>query len=236
MKVTIRQIKKAQNPPEKDAYHAVIFGRKISPYFTWGLLRLGFNPNLITIISLFFIIIGSCFFTFSFPQYWILGWVILQGYHILDSCDGEVARLKKNTSKFGGMFDSMLHPLGNAIVFAAASIGIYKITGNVFILYFGFLTVIVLLMLSIVRLHGAIRVGKEKKYVLDQYTSRATFKGKLCALFTEVGGPFNMLVLVALFDFITGLNLRTYFFMVFTVGILILLIKKITQVKRDLER
>jgi len=236
MKATIEQIKKSQNPPEKDAYYAVIFGRKISPYFTWVLLRMSVGPNLTTFISLLFILAGAYFFTFPGPQYWLLGWILLQGYHILDSSDGEIARINKTTSKFGGAFDSVLHPLGNSIIFAAASIGIYELTNNIFSLYIGFIAVILLLMLSVVRLHGDIMfssLGKKKPDSSEHYKNRQTLKGKVFELFTDVGGPFHMLALAAAFDFITGLDFRIYFYALFTAGVFVLLARKFVSIKRN---
>lgn len=237
MKATIEQIKKIQKPYEKDPYHLTIFSRKFSRYFTWIFLRLDISSNMVTFLSSIFIFLGSYFFTFSDPLYWLLGWLVLQGYLVLDCSDGEVARLRKTTSKFGGMFDAMLHPLGNSVVFGAAAIGLYKLVANINILYFGFITVILLMMQSIIRLHAALITGKEKTYVLSKYTNRSTLKGKILALFMEVGGLFNMLVVVALIDYISifDFSIRLYFYILFTIGIFLLLIKKLAHIRRDMK-
>jgi phosphatidylglycerophosphate synthase len=233
MEITIEKIRKLQSPPEKDSYYAVLFGRRISPYSTWVLVRLGIGPNIVTFISFLFIVASDFFFTSANPLYWVVGWVVLQGYHILDSSDGEIARISKSTSKFGGMFDSILHPFGNSIIFAAASIGIYNAIGDMIFIYAGFAVSICMLMFSVVRLHGALLFGKEMGSV---HIKRSTIKGKMVSLLTEVGGPFLMLMVIALFDAITGLKFRALFFVVFTVGMGVMIVRKILMIWYKLKR
>ena len=234
MGISIKEIQKISKPSKADPYHLSIFSRKISPYFDWVLLRLGFSSNMVTLLSFVFILIGGFFFTSPDLFSWVIGWMVLQIYHILDCSDGEVARIRNTASKFGGMFDAILHPLGNAIVFSAASIGIYRFMGNVSILYVGFACTIVLLMFSIIRIHAALRTGVEKNYTIENHAKRTSFIGKLVALFMEIGGPFNLLFVVSVASILIGIDFSFYFYIIFTFGIFLLFLRKMIDIKKDM--
>ena len=71
-------------------------------------IRLGWSANAVTLLSLFFGVLGSVFF---YPQNrWLnLVGIVLEIFAaILDCCDGQVARLTKTSSQFGRFLDGMV--------------------------------------------------------------------------------------------------------------------------------
>ncbi len=72
------------------------------------------NPNIISIISALFGIIGSFFFIVNFP---LLGGIFIQISSIVDGSDGEVARANGRTSFFGAFFDSVIDRYVDVFIF-----------------------------------------------------------------------------------------------------------------------
>lgn len=104
--------------------------RKISAPVTSVLAKTPISANQVSLLSLgfgllalwyfhhgdyFSVVTGACFFVVSY---------------VLDNCDGEIARLKNQTSVFGMHFDTFVDWLVNAGFFAALGIGYAEISGN----------------------------------------------------------------------------------------------------------
>lgn len=150
-KITIKKIlDKAAKHSKMDWYQKII--RKISPYFTFTFLTLGISANQVTLISLIPIITGASLFVLSNPFYWVLGWVIMQLYCVIDCSDGEVARYNNNVSNFGIAFDEFLHPIVNSIVLIAATVGLYLMYQESYVIIFGGFAVFFTLLNRIVRI------------------------------------------------------------------------------------
>ncbi len=71
-------------------------------------------PNIITFIGLLVVILASMFIL---KGNFRIGGVVLIAGSILDTLDGQIARLKGKTSKFGAFFDSTLDRYGEFFIF-----------------------------------------------------------------------------------------------------------------------
>lgn len=97
------------------------FSKKInsilSKPLSFGFARLGFSPNVISIIAFLFLI-GSSLLLFS-GYYWalVLSGLLWQMAAVLDRCDGEVARIRSYETAFGARFDIVTDDLGYAVQF-----------------------------------------------------------------------------------------------------------------------
>ena len=60
----------------------------------------------------------------------IAGGLLLVVSYVLDNCDGEIARLKNQSSRFGMHFDNFVDTAVHTFFFAALGIGIGKATGQ----------------------------------------------------------------------------------------------------------
>lgn len=77
-------------------------------------IKLGFTPNLVTMLGLFITIFGSLFI---YNGEFFIGGIIVAFGTILDSIDGAMARLSGNESVFGNLLDSVIDRYGEATIF-----------------------------------------------------------------------------------------------------------------------
>jgi phosphatidylglycerophosphate synthase len=202
-------VRKRCKPAKEDSLYDRAVLRKISPYFTYVFLLTGISPNQITLLSQIVAVAGSLFFLHESPLFWVLGWLVLQLYLLLDDVDGEVARCLKRGSEFGVYFDTITHPFVNALVFATASFGIYRLTNDATVFLFGFLACGSALFFSIHRWYSALiknenRIKKSGEMVRGRFQSSTTcfgnVIGKIGQLFTGVGGMVHMVLVPAALD------------------------------------
>ena len=105
LKVAERFIKKSLIKPTDGPVSRSI-NRRISMMITPILVKFDFfTPNVITIFVSILGILVSFLFLF---KYYALAGIITQLVSIIDGCDGEVARIKNLSSKFGAVLDSVL--------------------------------------------------------------------------------------------------------------------------------
>ncbi|MEO0294279.1 MAG: CDP-alcohol phosphatidyltransferase family protein [candidate division WOR-3 bacterium] len=77
-------------------------------------------PNLITFIGFLIVFFSSIFIWKGFFR---IGGIILIFGSILDAIDGEVARMKEKTSKFGAFLDSTLDRYAEFFIFFSIALG-----------------------------------------------------------------------------------------------------------------
>ena len=86
--------------------------------------ELGLTPNMISIIGVFLAFSSAIIYTQGRnPLYLLLATVVLLLSGFCDALDGVLARLYKQTTKFGGFFDSVLDRYADASVYAGIIIG-----------------------------------------------------------------------------------------------------------------
>ncbi|MHA1278129.1 MAG: CDP-alcohol phosphatidyltransferase family protein, partial [Candidatus Helarchaeota archaeon] len=98
-----------------DGFISRHLNRKISIRISKFLIKIHpeISPNSISIFCLFLGILGGIFLLLSIP---LVGGIILQMASIIDGCDGEIARMNKKSSNFGGLFDSILDRYADCFV------------------------------------------------------------------------------------------------------------------------
>jgi len=109
-----------------------LLNRPVSLFLTRHVfLRLPLTPNHITFLAG---VIGwaAIVIMFLWPGYW---WVLLGAFlfhisSVLDGCDGEVARLRFQFSRFGEWFDNVLDEFNNAAFIAGIGVGAYLAGGH----------------------------------------------------------------------------------------------------------
>ncbi len=94
-------------------------------------LKLPLAPNHITFLAALIGWVGIVL-VFLWPGYW---WVLLGAFlfhvsSVLDGCDGEIARLRYQFSRFGEWFDNVLDEFNNAAFIAAIGCGAYRGGGH----------------------------------------------------------------------------------------------------------
>ena len=90
--------------------------RPVSRWLTRYLVRTPMTPNQISAVSCGLSCLGAALFAAGGYPALAAGGVIAQLASIIDGCDGEIARLKRTQSDFGGWFDAILDRYADAFL------------------------------------------------------------------------------------------------------------------------
>jgi phosphatidylglycerophosphate synthase len=91
-----------------------LYGRKLSPYFTWAFARLGWSPNAVTAAFIVCGIAAGVVIAFGGLATAVIGALLVQLYLIFDCSDGELARWSNRKSVAGVYLDGVGHYLGES--------------------------------------------------------------------------------------------------------------------------
>jgi len=138
---------------------------RISQYLVQGEV----TPNQISLFSFLCSLLAAGLFALGGYFALFLGGVLAQFASIIDGCDGEVARLKYQSSDFGGWFDAVLDRYADAFLLFGLTWHLLAVEGNGWILFAGFMAIIGSFMLSYTadkydnlmreRIHAGARAG-----------------------------------------------------------------------------
>jgi phosphatidylglycerophosphate synthase len=95
------------------------------------------TPNQMTLFSVAVGLVGAPFFLSSQAQWQTAGALLLLAHSILDGCDGELARLRFQESRWGGILDFWGDNVVHAVVFACMALGWSRATGQAWPLALG---------------------------------------------------------------------------------------------------
>jgi len=109
--------------PDDDGFISRHLNRPVSRRFSEILVRTPISPNGISLMSFAVGIIGAVMFCLGGYIWTILAGLMIQLASIIDGCDGEVARLRFQPSKFGGWFDTILDRYADVAIVAGVSFG-----------------------------------------------------------------------------------------------------------------
>ena len=100
--------------------------RRVSIPISRQLIKLPITPNMVSLFTLGVSLASGLYFAFG--GYWntLLGAALSLWASILDGCDGEVARLKLQSSPFGCWLDTICDYLYYIFMFAGMSIGLAR--------------------------------------------------------------------------------------------------------------
>jgi 1L-myo-inositol 1-phosphate cytidylyltransferase / CDP-L-myo-inositol myo-inositolphosphotransferase len=124
-----------------DSFMDRLVTRFISRQLTSFFLKTSFAPNQITFLSLLLGLAAALCFFYGSREMGIAGSVLLIVSAWVDCTDGEVARLKFMTSKWGAKLDIVSDNIVHCSVFFAIGMGLYFSTGESFFKYLGMLAV-----------------------------------------------------------------------------------------------
>ena len=95
---------------------AKYINRPISIRITRRIINKAISPNTISLLCFFVSVVGGLLMAFKDYLWLLLGAVLAQFSSIIDGCDGEIARLRFETSEFGGWLDSVLDRYSDAAI------------------------------------------------------------------------------------------------------------------------
>jgi len=106
------------------------FDRRISLAVSRRLAGTRITPNQMTLVAVAIGLAAAPFFLSPRPPIQTVGGALFLLHSILDGCDGELARLKFQESRFGGALDFWGDNLVHVAVFAAMAVGLARSTGQ----------------------------------------------------------------------------------------------------------
>lgn len=106
------------------------FDRRISLAISRRLAGTRVTPNMMTILSVAIGVFGALFFLSPRPLWQTAGALCFVLHSIVDGCDGELARLKFQESRFGGVLDFWGDNLVHAAVFSCMALGWSRASGG----------------------------------------------------------------------------------------------------------
>jgi len=104
--------------------------RHISNIVSRGLIRTPVTPNQITITSILLGLAAAASLLLNTREGDIACGVLLTVSYVLDNCDGDVARAKKLSSRFGALLDTFGDWLVHSVLFIALGIEAFQRTGD----------------------------------------------------------------------------------------------------------
>ncbi len=122
--------------------------RPISVRISRHLVKRNVTPNQISVFSFLCSVLAAGLFAIGGYVALFLGGVMAQFASIIDGCDGEVARLKYQSSDFGGWFDAVLDRYADAFLLFGLTWHLLAVEANGWVLFAGFMAIIGSFMLS----------------------------------------------------------------------------------------
>ncbi|MFQ5802428.1 MAG: CDP-alcohol phosphatidyltransferase family protein [Candidatus Methylomirabilales bacterium] len=108
---------------ETEGFMSRHFERWISLAISRRLVTTRMTPNSMSAVSVGVGLLGAPFFLSSTPAYQLTGALLFLAHSILDGCDGELARLKFQESRWGGLIDFWGDNVVHAAVFFCMAVG-----------------------------------------------------------------------------------------------------------------
>jgi 1L-myo-inositol 1-phosphate cytidylyltransferase / CDP-L-myo-inositol myo-inositolphosphotransferase len=108
---------------DSDGFMARHFERPVSLQISRRVARTAITPNKMTMISILVGICGGPFFLSTRPSLQTIGALMFLAHSILDGCDGELARLKFQESRWGGVLDFWGDNVVHIVIFSCMALG-----------------------------------------------------------------------------------------------------------------
>ncbi len=113
--------------PDDDGFISRHLNRPLSRWLSMMLVHAPISPNGISIMSFTIGIVGAFMFSIGEFGWTIIAGLVIQMASIVDGCDGEVARLRFQSSKFGGWFDTVLDRYADTAIVVGVSFGYWLV-------------------------------------------------------------------------------------------------------------
>jgi 1L-myo-inositol 1-phosphate cytidylyltransferase / CDP-L-myo-inositol myo-inositolphosphotransferase len=112
--------------PSEDGFIAHYLNRPLSRRVSKRLAHTSLTPNTLTALSFFIALSGAFSFVPGQLIWTLLGGILIQLASIIDGCDGEIARLKFQSSSFGAWLDTILDRYADVAIVVAISYGYWR--------------------------------------------------------------------------------------------------------------
>ena len=114
---------------DTDGFMSRYVERPLSLPISRRLAWTGVTPNQMSLISLGIGLSAAPFFLSSEPLVQSIGALLFFAHLVLDGCDGELARLKFQESRWGGILDFWGDNVVHSVIFACMAMGMSRDVG-----------------------------------------------------------------------------------------------------------
>lgn len=173
-----------------------IINRRISTLITSKLVETGITPNQVSVFAFMLMVISSILFAFGKWVYLIIGGILVQLSSIIDGCDGEIARLKFQISRYGSFLDSTLDRYADFLVIFGLAYGHWKLYEDFLVWILGFFALIGVFAFSYIN----------ARYEAVFQSTSTGFRRDLRLLIISVGAITNQVLIVLLLLSLTNLE------------------------------
>jgi CDP-L-myo-inositol myo-inositolphosphotransferase len=137
-----RRLMRDQGAKTRDGPVARHLNRPVSRWLSHYLVRTSITPNQISLASWMLSCVGAGMMAMSGYPTLAIGGVLAQLASIIDGCDGEIARLKRSQSEFGGWFDAVLDRYADAVLLFGLMWHEFAATGTNLSVVLGFTAIV----------------------------------------------------------------------------------------------
>ncbi|HTR03673.1 MAG TPA: CDP-alcohol phosphatidyltransferase family protein [Thermoanaerobaculia bacterium] len=155
---------------DEEGFMSRHFDRAISLAISRRLAPTRITPNQMTLAAVGIGLLGAPFFLSSRPAIQFVGGFLFLLHSIVDGCDGELARLKFQESRYGGALDFWGDNVVHVAVFGAMGLGLARATRQTWPLWCG-LSAVIFTLLSAWYVYRRTMIGPKEGPL---YTSVAT--------------------------------------------------------------
>ncbi|MPM94148.1 hypothetical protein SDC9_141292 [bioreactor metagenome] len=126
---TMRDILASYTPEKRHStsFWAKVFSRPLSFLLTYLLINIGFSANVVSVVSIFVALAASLFLILG-PDFFWVGIVLFLFWDVLDCTDGNIARVKKQSSVAGEYLDAVSGYTAPAFIYLAVGVAAYYTT------------------------------------------------------------------------------------------------------------
>ncbi|MFT7580253.1 MAG: phosphatidylglycerophosphate synthase [Myxococcota bacterium] len=147
--------------------------RHISLFISKRIAHTGISPNQISTVTLILGLVGA--FLASHGTYWMVlgGAVLLKANSVLDGVDGELARMRIQSSVLGEWLDTVSDDLSNQSFFLGVGIGTAYVTGDPMWLWLTVAAAVPLFLTSALYYYWLIKMGRGDLLVFSWFRTEA---------------------------------------------------------------
>ena len=129
MKYTFKDITSSytKEKRKRSSIWARAFSRPMSFIFTYVFINLGISANVVSVISIVDAIV-ACFLIMLGGNLTYIGIALFVFWHVLDCVDGNIARVKKQSSYGGAFLDAVSGYVAPAFIFLSVGVAAYLTT------------------------------------------------------------------------------------------------------------
>lgn len=129
MKYTFKDITSSytKEKRKRSSIWARVFSRPVSFLFTYIFINLGLSANVVSVISMFEAL-AACVLIMLGGYCTYIGVALFVFWHVLDCVDGNIARVKKESSYGGAFLDAASGYIAPAFIFLAVGVAAYLTT------------------------------------------------------------------------------------------------------------